>query len=115
VIFTHCRNDAHQDHRIVNELTWNTFRDHTILEYEIPKFDGDLAQPNLYIPVEVADCRRKVALLMKHYASQHNKHWFTEETFMSLLRLRGIECRSPTGYAEAFHCPKLVLHSRIPS
>lgn len=109
LIFTHHGEDSHQDHRLVHELTWNTFRDNTILQYEIPKYEGDLGRPNVYVPLDPAVCDHKIELLMRHYQTQQNKHWFTEETFRAVLRLRGIECRSPSGYAEAFHCPKLAL------
>jgi LmbE family N-acetylglucosaminyl deacetylase len=112
VVFTHHAGDAHQDHRLVHELTWNTFRDHTILQYEIPKYEGDLGRPNLYVPLDRDSCTRKVERLMRHYRTQQNKHWFTEETFFSIMRIRGVECRSPSGYAEAFHCPKLTLRPR---
>lgn len=109
LVFTHRLEDRHQDHRLLAELTWNTFRDHTILEYEIPKWDGDLGRPNLYVPVSKAALARKIKVLMSIYGSQANRHWFTPETFEGLARLRGIECRSPTGFAEAFHSRKLVL------
>jgi LmbE family N-acetylglucosaminyl deacetylase len=109
LIFTHCRNDAHQDHRLVCRLTWNTFRDHSILEYEIPKWDGDLAQPNLYMPVSARALQRKIELLMSHFGSQRSKQWFDAETFMGLARLRGMECRAPERYAEAFFGRKLAL------
>jgi LmbE family N-acetylglucosaminyl deacetylase len=109
VIFTHHRQDLHQDHRLVCELTWNTFRDHLVLEYEIPKYDADLGQPNVYVPIGEAQCRRKVELLLRHFDTQRGKHWFTEDLFVGLMRLRGAECRSPTGYAEAFHGRKLVV------
>ena len=109
LIFTHRRADLHQDHRLVSELTWNTFRDHMILEYEIPKYDGDLTTPNVYVPLDEETRRKKVALLMQAFASQRDKRWFTPATFEGLLRLRGIECASPTGYAEAFHAHKVVL------
>jgi len=109
LIFTHRRDDAHQDHRLVCRLTWNTFRDHNILEYEIPKWDGDLGQPNLYMPVSADVMTRKVDLLLAHFGSQRSKQWFDTETFRGLARLRGIECRAPEGYAEAFFGRKLVL------
>ena len=109
LIFTHNRQDAHQDHRLLAELTWNTFRDHLILEYEIPKYDGDLGQPNLFVPLESEVCQRKVGYIMEAFPSQHSKRWFRAETFLSLLRLRGMECNAPSGYAEAFYCRKLVL------
>jgi LmbE family N-acetylglucosaminyl deacetylase len=107
VILCHERADLHQDHRIVNEMVWNTFRDQLILEYEIPKWDGGLGQPNLYVPISAAQAKRKVAALMTAYASQRTRDWFTPDTFMALLRLRGIECRAPSGLAEAFHARKI--------
>lgn len=109
LILTHHRDDAHQDHRLVSELTRNTFRDHLTLEYEIPKWDGDLGRPNLYIPASEAAIARKIALLMSHFATQRSKDWFDAETFRGLARLRGMECRAPERYAEAFHVRKLVL------
>ncbi len=109
MIFTHYREDAHQDHRLVCELTWNTFRNHFILEYEIPKYDGDLGRPNVYAPVSEAACRGKVAHLTENFPSQVEKHWFKAETFQGLMRIRGLECASPSGYAEAFHVRKVVL------
>jgi LmbE family N-acetylglucosaminyl deacetylase len=109
VIFTHNRKDAHQDHRLVAELTWNTFRNHLILEYEIPKYDGDLGQPSVFVPLETETYQHKVRVIMDTFKSQHSKHWFQPETFLSLMRLRGMECNAPTGYAEAFYCRKLVL------
>ena len=109
IILTHYREDAHQDHREVCRLTWNTFRDHCILEYEIPKWDGDMGQPNLYVPVSASALKRKVDLLMSHFASQHSKHWFDAETFVGLARLRGMECCAPERYAEAFFGRKLAL------
>jgi LmbE family N-acetylglucosaminyl deacetylase len=109
LIFTHRRDDAHQDHRLVCRLTWNTFRDHNILEYEIPKWDGDLGQPNLYMPISADIMKRKTDLLMAHFGSQRSKQWFDTETFLGLARLRGMECRAPERYAEAFFGRKLVL------
>ena len=109
LILTHRRDDAHQDHREVSRLTWNTFRDHFILEYEIPKWDGDIGQPNLYVPVSAAVLQRKIDLLMLHFGSQRSKQWFDEETFRGLARLRGMECRAPERYAEAFIGRKLSL------
>jgi LmbE family N-acetylglucosaminyl deacetylase len=107
VVLTHEREDRHQDHRIVNELTWNTFRDQIVLEYEIPKWDGGLGQPNIYVPVSARQAKAKVDALLSAHKSQRRRDWFTRETFMALLRLRGIECRSPSGYAEAFYGRKL--------
>jgi LmbE family N-acetylglucosaminyl deacetylase len=109
VIFTHNRHDAHQDHRLISELTWNTFRNHLILEYEIPKYDGDLGQPSLFVPLDLEICRKKVSYLMDAFPSQHDKKWFEPETFFALMRLRGMECQAGSGYAEAFYCRKLVL------
>ena len=109
VIFTHRRDDAHQDHRQVCRLTWNTFRDHCIFEYEIPKWDGDMGQPNLYVPVSAAVLQRKIDLLISHFGSQRSKQWFDGETFSGLARLRGMECAAPERYAEAFFARKLSL------
>jgi len=109
VIFTHCRDELHQDHRIVGELVWNTWRDHVILEYEIPKYDGGMGSPSFFVPLARATVRRKIGLLMKTFASQRAKPWFSAETFQGLMRLRGIECNAPDGYAEAFYSRKLVL------
>jgi len=109
LIFTHNRKDAHQDHRLIAELTWNTFRDHMILEYEIPKYDGDLGQPSVFVPLESEACQNKVRFIMDAFESQRSKRWFQPETFLSLMRLRGMECNAPSGYAEAFYCRKLAL------
>jgi LmbE family N-acetylglucosaminyl deacetylase len=109
VVFTHTRNDRHQDHRVVSDLTWNTFRNHLILEYEIPKWDGDLGQPNIYVPLSSSAARRKSKTLLDVFGSQRAKDWFSEETFLGLLRLRGIECRADDGYAEAFHARKVLF------
>jgi LmbE family N-acetylglucosaminyl deacetylase len=109
LVLTHRRQDRHQDHREVANLTWNTFRDHLILEYEIPKYEGDLDQPNLFVPLDEALLERKVALLLDGFPSQRAKPWFDSDTFRALARLRGLECASPTRFAEAFHAPKLVL------
>ena len=109
LIFTHNRDDAHQDHRLLAELTWNTFRDHLILEYEIPKYDGDLGRPGVFVPLDSELCERKVQYLMDTFASQRSKRWFQSDTFFSILRLRGIECNAPSGYAEGFYTRKLVL------
>ena len=109
LIFTHSRKDAHQDHRLIADLTWNTFRDHLILEYEIPKYDGDMGQPSVFVPLPSEICERKIQLLVETFRSQCGKHWFQRETFLSLMRLRGMECNAPSGYAEAFYGRKLVL------
>jgi LmbE family N-acetylglucosaminyl deacetylase len=109
LILTHTRHDLHQDHRLVCELTWNTWRDHLILEYEIPKYDGDLGTPNVFVPVPEDLVREKARLVLDAFESQREKHWFTEELFLGLMRIRGMEGRSPSGYAEAFTCRKLSL------
>ncbi|MEO1515627.1 MAG: PIG-L deacetylase family protein [Bacteroidota bacterium] len=109
LVFTHYRDDRHQDHRIISDLSWNTFRNHCVLEYEIPKYDGDLGIPNCYSRVADQFAKQKVDYLMKHFASQTNKHWFDPETFLGLMRIRGLEAASPTRYAEAFHARKLVF------
>jgi LmbE family N-acetylglucosaminyl deacetylase len=109
LIFTHSRKDAHQDHRLLAELTWNTFRNHLILEYEIPKYDGDLGQPNVFVPLEKQFYERKVRCLMDAFATQRSKRWFQEGTFLALMRLRGMECVARSGYAEAFYCRKLTI------
>jgi LmbE family N-acetylglucosaminyl deacetylase len=109
VILTHQRDDAHQDHRLVNHLTGNSFRDHIILEYEIPKWDGDLGQPNVYVPLSADIMERKFELLNRHFGSQRSKDWFDAETFRGLARLRGMEARAPERYAEGFFLRKAVL------
>jgi LmbE family N-acetylglucosaminyl deacetylase len=109
LIFTHYREDLHQDHRLTCELTWNTFRDHLILEYEIPKYDGDMGSPNCFVALDERICEIKVSHLVAHFGSQAAREWFTEDTFLSLLRLRGVEAKAPSKYAEAFYCRKLLL------
>jgi LmbE family N-acetylglucosaminyl deacetylase len=109
LIFTHWHGDAHQDHRLVSELTWNTFRDHFILEYEIPKYDGDMGRPNLFVSLQASLYENKINYLFDAFGSQRAKPWFSRETFLGLMRLRGMESNSPSGYAEAFHCRKLGL------
>lgn len=109
VIFTHNQSDLHQDHRLVSELTWNTFRDHLILEYEIPKYDGDLGAPNVFVPLNETVCGTKIRLILKYFKSQAGNRWFTEDTFRAIMRLRGIESNAPAGYAEAFYNRKLVI------
>ena len=109
LIFTHSRNDAHQDHRLIADLTWNTFRNHLILEYEIPKFDGDLGQPNFFVPLKQEIYQNKIRYIMDAFETQRTKRWFERETFLALMRLRGMECVAPSGYAEAFYCRKLVF------
>ena len=109
LVLTHYRHDRHQDHRVLSDLAWNTFRSHLILEYEIPKYDGDLGAPNTFVRVDEALCRQKVEYLARFFRTQSNKHWFADETFLGLMRLRGMECASPTHYAEAFYSRKIVL------
>lgn len=109
LVFTHNGKDAHQDHRLISELTWNTFRNHMILEYEIPKYDGDLGRPSVFVPLEEDIYQKKVRYLMDSFQSQRAKQWFQPGTFLSLMRLRGMECNAPGGYAEAFYCRKLVI------
>jgi LmbE family N-acetylglucosaminyl deacetylase len=109
IVLTHKEDDAHQDHRLVRELAWNAFRDHLMLEYEIPKWDGDLGRANLYVPLPASLMERKLALLHAHFATQRGKDWFDAETFRSLARLRGMECRAPERYAEGFVARKLLL------
>ena len=109
IIFTHHRNDAHQDHRLISDLTWNTFRDNYILEYEVPKYDGDLGHPNLFVHLNDRFVQKKINYILDIFKTQKEKKWFTEETFRSILRIRGIESNSPSKYAEAFHCRKIVL------
>ena len=111
VVFTHAGYDFHQDHRLACELTWNTFRSHLILEYEIPKVDGDLGRPNLFVPLSAADVDRKLELLERHFGTQAGKHWFDGDTFRGLMRLRGMEAVAPERYAEAFSCRKLSFHT----
>jgi LmbE family N-acetylglucosaminyl deacetylase len=112
IVFTHYRNDRHQDHRVLSDLAWNTFRNHLILEYEILKYDGDLGAPNTFMPLSEQLCARKIELLLKHFKSQSTKQWFTSDTFEAMHRIRGVECASATGRAEAFYCRKLVLEAR---
>jgi LmbE family N-acetylglucosaminyl deacetylase len=109
MIFTHCRHDLHQDHRLVCELTWNTFRNHLILEYEIPKYDADLRSPNFFVPLSETHARKKVKSLMRYFTTQQNKQWFSEELFYGLMRLRATEAALATRYAEAFYCRKMLL------
>ena len=109
LIFCHHPRDRHQDHRVVAELAWNTFRSHLIWEYEIPKYEGDLGLPNLFVPLTAAQAERKVQLLLKHFATQALRGWFRADTFHGLMSVRGVECAAPEGRAEAFHAPKLVI------
>lgn len=109
LVFTHAREDLHQDHRLVAELTWNTWRNHLILEYETPKYEGMRSRPNLYVPLGRGIVDRKLEHLGRHFASQHAKPWYDAETFRGTMRLAGMECRSPSGFAEAFKASKVVL------
>jgi LmbE family N-acetylglucosaminyl deacetylase len=109
VIFTHHRADLHQDHRVVAELTWNTFRNHLVFEYEVPKYDGGLVTPAVYMALSPVQAERKIEILMESYASQRRKRWFTADTFRALMRLRGIEAAAETGWAEGFHGTKLLF------
>lgn len=110
IIFTHYRQDLHQDHHLLCDLAWNTWRNHLILEYEIPKYDGDLGIPNFFVHLNASVAKQKTDLLLKHFGTQRSKDWFTEDTFLSLMRLRGMESKAPEKYAEAFHCRKIVFH-----
>jgi LmbE family N-acetylglucosaminyl deacetylase len=109
VVFTHYRDDRHQDHRLVSELTWNTWRDHVILEYEIPKYDGDFGSPNFFAGLPPAQLERKISLILEHFASQAQRAWFTADLFRAVARIRGMECAAPGGFAEAFYSRKLVV------
>ena len=107
LIFTHYQRDLHQDHRTIAELTWNTFRDHMILEYEIPKYDSDLGSPNFFVPLDAATARAKARTVVECFPSQRDKHWFAEDTFLALMRLRGVQSAAPSGFAEAFYAQKI--------
>lgn len=109
LIFTHCRQDLHQDHRLIQELTWNTYRGHLVLEYEIPKYDGDLGSPNVFINLSEEHCRMKIRHILDAFATQAQKHWFTEDLFHGLMRIRGMEAGGQARHAEAFYCRKLVI------
>jgi len=109
IILTHFLHDRHQDHRLAAELTWNTWRNHLVLEYEIPKYEGDLATPNAYVPISPSLARHKISHLERCFPSQRRKDWFAPETFLGLMRIRGLESRSQSGFAEAFHARKLVI------
>jgi len=109
LVFTHYRDDRHQDHRLISELTWNTFRNHLILEYEIPKWDGDFGTPNVFVPLSEAQCRGKIRHILEFFKTQSEKPWFSEELFRSVLRIRGMESNAPGRYAEAFYARKLSL------
>jgi len=109
LIFTHYRHDLHQDHRLVSELTWNSFRHHLILEYEVIKYDGDIGSPNFFVHLDQHTCTTKIDRLLTFFKSQADHHWFTRDAFLAMLRVRGIESCAPGNYAEGFYCRKLVL------
>ncbi len=109
LVFCHRRVDDHQDHRTIAQLTWNTFRNHLILEYEIPKYEGDLTTPNLYVPLSTATAQQKVELILQHFRSQAKRSWFRAETFQAVMALRGVECNAKDGWAEGFHARKVVI------
>ena len=113
LILTHYRHDLHQDHRLVSELTWNTFRNHFVLEYEIPKYDGDLGSPNVFVSLDEPTCRRKIDTILEMYPSQSGKHWFSRDLFLSILRIRGMEANVSSGYAEGFYCRKAVMRMEL--
>ena len=113
LILTHYHNDLHQDHRLVSELTWNTFRNHLVLEYEIPKYDGDFGSPNFFVPLDESICRRKIGTILDVFQSQNGKHWFSRDLFSAVLRLRGMEANACSGYAEGFYCRKAVLGMEV--
>ena len=113
LILTHYRNDLHQDHRLISELTWNTFRNHLILEYEIPKYDGDFGSPNVFVSLEGSECEKKIALILSSFPSQSGKRWFSRDLFSAMLRLRGMEANSASDYAEGFYCRKATLNLEI--
>src|SRR5713101_2718284 len=112
LVFTHYRDDRHQDHRTISDLTWNTFRRHLILEYEIPKYDGDMASPNCFVPLTPEICTRKINYICKVFKTQRGKEWLTEDTFRAIMRLRGVECQASDKHAEAFYCRKLTLATK---
>lgn len=109
IVFTHYKNDFHQDHRFISDLTWNTFRDHLILEYEIPKYDGDLGSTNFFVHLDESICHKKINIILESFKSQNHNHWFSKEIFLSMMTLRGIESNSPSRYAEGFYCRKLIF------
>jgi LmbE family N-acetylglucosaminyl deacetylase len=113
LILTHYSNDLHQDHRLVSELTWNTFRNHLILEYEVPKYDGDFGSPNVFVPLDESVCRRKIDTILTAFQSQNDKQWFSRDLFSAILRLRGMEANASSGYAEGFYCRKASLKLEV--
>jgi LmbE family N-acetylglucosaminyl deacetylase len=109
LVFTHYRGDLHQDHRVISELTWNAFRNHLILEYEIPKYDGDLGSPNFFVEIDEVICKQKIHNVMNAFRSQSDKKWFTDDTFRALLRIRGVESNAEGRYAEGFYLRKALV------
>ncbi len=109
LVFTHYREDRHQDHRVLSDLAWNTFRNHVILEYEVAKYDGDIGNPNVYVELDETLCHGKIENACRFFQTQGDKHWFSPDTFLALMRLRGVECAARTKYAEAFYCRKLLF------
>jgi LmbE family N-acetylglucosaminyl deacetylase len=109
IVLTHHRRDLHQDHRLVCELTWNTFRNHLIFEYEVPKYDGDFGSPNVFVPLSNEIAQRKIDMILGHFATQRTRHWFTDDLFRAVMRVRGMEANAEEGLAEAFYCRKMVL------
>ena len=109
IIFTHRLEDRHQDHRLVSELTWNSFRDHLIMEYEIPKYEGDLGTPNIYVPLAESICQKKINIIVESFETQESRPWFSPETFWAMLRIRGVESRSRSQFAEGLYCRKAVI------
>jgi len=112
LVFTNFRDDRHQDHMTISDITWNTFRNHLVLEYEVPKYDGDLGHPNVFVPMDGEICGAKVDAILRHFHSQQSKHWFTESTFQGMARIRGVECAS--GCADAFYCREMIFLSAGP-
>jgi LmbE family N-acetylglucosaminyl deacetylase len=113
LILTHYRQDLHQDHRLISELTWNTFRNHLVLEYEIPKYDGDFGSPNFFVSLDESTCRRKMDTILGAFQSQNGKRWFSRDLFSAVLRLRGMEANACSGYAEGFYCRKAILGMEV--
>lgn len=109
LVFTHFRDDRHQDHRLVSDLTWNTWREHLVLEYEVPKYDGDFGSPTVFAPLTAAEMDRKIDLILTHYRSQHGKHWLARDLLQGVARIRGMECVAPEQLAEAFYARKVVF------
>ena len=114
LVFTHYSNDRHQDHRLAAELTWNTFRNHLVLEYEIPKYDGDFGSPNVFVGLTRPVAERKVELLLEHFETQRDRRWFTSDLFFAVMRIRGMESNSPSRLAEGFYGRKVVLAAATP-